>query len=134
MLCVIVLYSLLMGLIQDAYVLSSLLCHDLASKDTIPQIAEIYNTVRCPQGNKTLLGSDYAGKQSQLVSPGFENVGPMDEDVPLAKLQDLFEDFERRWEWVWNESAEDDRSLALQLFKSPEAFQRMLSSYDTRFY
>ncbi|KAF5310166.1 hypothetical protein D9619_010218 [Psilocybe cf. subviscida] len=110
--------------IEDAYVLSSLLCHDLASKDTIPQIAEIYNAIRYPQGNKTLLGSDQAGKQTQLVAPGFEDVREGDADVPLEKLQDLFEDFARRWDWVWKESAEGDRSLALQLFKSPETFQR----------
>lgn len=79
-----------------------------------------------------MLGSDQAGKQTQLVAPGFEDVREGDADVPLEKLQDLFEDFARRWDWVWKESAEGDRSLALQLFKSPETFQRLLPSYDTR--
>lgn len=117
--------------LQDAYVLSSLLCHKLANKDTIPQIAEIYNIVRCPQGNRTLLGSEYAGKQTQLAAPGFEDVKHGDAEVPLQKLQELFEDFERRWDWVWQESAEADRTLALQLFEFPETFHRMLPSYTT---
>ena len=112
--------------------MASLLCHNLATKDTIPQIAEIYNTVRCPQGNMTLLGSDRAGKETQLVAPGFEDVKQGDADVPLEKLQALFEDFARRWDWVWKESAEGDRTVALQLFKSPETFQRMLPFHDTR--
>ncbi|KAF8964493.1 salicylate hydroxylase [Flammula alnicola] len=108
--------------VEDAYILASLLCHKLSTKANVPKISEIYNSVRCPEGNRVLEGSEISGMLSQLVAPGFEEVQEGDTEVPLEKLRDLYEVFSRQWDWAWKETAEDDRRRAIEMLESSEAF------------
>ncbi|KAF8964494.1 salicylate hydroxylase, partial [Flammula alnicola] len=109
--------------IEDAYILANLLSHKLCTKALVPTISEIYNVIRCPEGNRVLNEARYAGQLTQLLGPGFEEVVEGDTEVPLQKLRDLFDHFSQRWEWVWKESAEDDRRRAVEMLESSEAFQ-----------
>jgi salicylate hydroxylase len=86
----------------------------------VARISEIYNTVRHPMGNRVLEASRKAGQLSELVAPGFEEVMEGETGVPLEKLVELLKVLCKDWEWVWKESAEDDRKRALELLRLSE--------------
>ncbi len=46
-----------------------------------------------------------------------------DASVPLEKLHSLFDEMDRKWEWVWKESAEDDRQKAVEMLDASEALR-----------
>lgn len=102
--------------------MASLLSHRLSTPSAVPDISEIYNSVRLPVGNHVLQEARNVGRLTQLIAPGFEDVVEGDADVPLEKLHDLFDEMDRKWEWVWKESAEDDRRKAVEMLDASEAF------------
>ncbi|KIM41411.1 hypothetical protein M413DRAFT_18946 [Hebeloma cylindrosporum] len=108
--------------IEDAYILSSLICANASSsshtKVPIPRISEIYNTIRQPLGNRVLAGSRTAGLLCQLVAPGLEDVVEGDRDVPREKLLEVFGMVGREWAWTWEENVEDDRRRALDMLRA----------------
>ncbi|KJA14751.1 hypothetical protein HYPSUDRAFT_92215 [Hypholoma sublateritium FD-334 SS-4] len=107
--------------VEDAYILASLLSHRRSTPSAVPDISEIYNSIRRPVGNHVLQEARNVGRLTQLVAPGFEDVVEGDADVPLEKLHDLFDEMDRRWEWVWKESAEDDRRKAVEMLDASGA-------------
>ncbi|KAF9471974.1 salicylate hydroxylase [Pholiota conissans] len=104
--------------IEDAYILANLLSQKPLITSQLPKIAEIYDRIRCPEGNRVLEASRISGLVSQLVAPGFEEVGEGDEGVSDEMLQDLIEELSRQWSWTWKESAEDDRRRAMAFLES----------------
>lgn len=103
--------------------MASLLSHRLSTPSAVPDVSEIYNSIRRPVGNRVLQEARNVGRLTQLVAPGFENVMEGDASVPLEKLHSLFDEMDRKWEWVWKESAEDDRQKAVEMLDASEALR-----------
>ena len=76
-------------------------------------------------GNRVLEASRKAGLLSDLVAPGFEEVTEGDTGVPLEKLVELFEVLSKDWDWVWKESAEDDKRRALEMLRFSEVASKL---------
>jgi salicylate hydroxylase len=103
---------------KDVYILAHLLSHSLSTKDSLPRISDIYNTIRCPTGNRVCDLVREAGHISELVAPGFEAVAEGDADVPVENLKALFERMMGMWEWVWDVSAaEEDKVRAVKMLE-----------------
>ncbi|KAG2004822.1 salicylate hydroxylase [Coprinopsis cinerea AmutBmut pab1-1] len=101
--------------IEDAYILASLLTDpSCRGRQSIPKIAEVYNTIRCPAANAILLASRDQGKWCELDHPGLADFKEGDQ-VPNELLDKVFSDISEAWEWVWTSSAEDDRKKAVEL-------------------
>lgn len=118
--------------IEDAYILASLLtdrfCED---RNSIPHIAEVYNTIRCPAANAILLASRDQGKWCELDHPGLTNFKEGD-SVPSDMLDKVFADISEAWEWVWMSSAEDDKKRAIEMLKEKrEAMELQMLSAKT---
>ncbi|KJA21956.1 hypothetical protein HYPSUDRAFT_67299 [Hypholoma sublateritium FD-334 SS-4] len=104
--------------IEDAYILASLLSSDSCTKDTVLKVSEIYNNIRCVEGNRALDMAIDMGKFLDLAFPGLENVREGDENVDRSILDAVGYEISRKWEWVWKDSAEVDKARALDLLKS----------------
>ena len=76
-------------------------------------------------GNRVLEASTKTGLRCELVAPGFEEVVEGDTGVPLEKLVELFEVIAKDWDWVWKESAEDDRRTALEMLRIPAVTSKL---------
>ncbi|KAF9560792.1 salicylate hydroxylase [Agrocybe pediades] len=103
--------------VEDAYIISSLIADSTCTSETIPLLAQIYDTVRRPVGNTALEKSRLCGILCQLLGPRFEDVREGDADVPMEKLQELFKQFREELEWVWRDSAEVERLRALEMLQ-----------------
>jgi salicylate hydroxylase len=68
-------------------------------------------------GNRVFEASMKAGLLCELIAPGFEEVLEGDTGVPLEKLVELFEVMSKDLDWVWKESAEDNRRTALKMLR-----------------
>jgi salicylate hydroxylase len=99
---------------QDAYVLASLLSDKSCAKGSILKIAEIYNDIRCVEGNRALEAAIGCGRRLHLIFPGLEHVKEGDSNVDTEVLSALGKELSQAWSWVWKDSAEDDRIRALE--------------------
>lgn len=81
-------------------------------------MSEIYNNIRCLEGNRELDTAIDMGKYLDLAFPGLENVQEGDENVDRGILDEVGNQISRQWEWVWKDSAEVDKARALDLLKS----------------
>ncbi|PPQ64966.1 hypothetical protein CVT24_008154 [Panaeolus cyanescens] len=104
--------------VEDAYILASLFSQRIKNKASVQSIADIFNTTRCPAGNKVLEGSRQSGMLQELVAPGLENVKEGD-TVAHEKLLEVADALAALWGWVWLESAEGDRKRALAMLNRP---------------
>ena len=57
------------------------------------------------------------GKLLDLAFPGLENVQEGDDDVDRGILDAVGNEMSKKWEWVWKDSAEVDKTRALDLLK-----------------
>ncbi|KAF8180860.1 salicylate hydroxylase [Pholiota molesta] len=69
------------------------------------KIAEIYNDIRCVEGNRAL---------EAAIGCGLEHVKEGDSNVDTEVLDALGKELSQAWSWVWKDSAEDDRIRALE--------------------
>ncbi|KDR79470.1 hypothetical protein GALMADRAFT_1241914 [Galerina marginata CBS 339.88] len=106
--------------VEDAYILACLISDKLCTREVIPRVSEIYNTICCPAANLVAEKSRKSGRLCQLHAPGLEDVREGDSDVPLEKLEGVYQQFSSELEWVWKESAEVDRARALAMLRSLE--------------
>ncbi|PPQ78461.1 hypothetical protein CVT25_011856 [Psilocybe cyanescens] len=104
----------------DAYILSSLISDKLCTRSTLPRIAEIFNEICCPAGKWLTERSSYSGKLCRLMAPGFEEVLEGDSTVPHERLVDIVKGFSKELEFVWKESAEEDRMRALKMLSNSD--------------
>ncbi|KAH9476308.1 Salicylate hydroxylase [Psilocybe cubensis] len=103
--------------VEDAYILASLLRDRLSTRAMLPRVAEIFNEICCPAGKRLTERSRLGGQLCQLVAPGFEDVHEGDNSVPREKLLNLVRQFDRELEFVWKESAEEDKRRALDMLR-----------------
>ena len=82
------------------------------------KVSEIYNDIRCSEGNRALDAAVVTGKMLDLNFPGLERVQEGDEDVDLDLLHAVGMEMSRRWEWVWKDSAEVGKASALESLKT----------------
>ncbi|KJA15321.1 hypothetical protein HYPSUDRAFT_80542 [Hypholoma sublateritium FD-334 SS-4] len=101
--------------IEDAYILANLLCHRSITRESIPKIAEIYDDIRRPEGNRVLQASIEFGRLLDLVFPDLEGYKEGDDNVPVDILEALGRKASKDWEWIWKDSVEGDRRRALQM-------------------
>ncbi|KAF9044144.1 salicylate hydroxylase [Panaeolus papilionaceus] len=104
--------------VEDAYILASLFSQRNKANASVQTISDIFNTIRCPAGNKVLEGSRQSGRLTQLVAPGLDNVKEGD-TVAHEKLVEVADALAALWDWVWLESAEGDRQRALEMLNRP---------------
>jgi len=103
--------------IEDAYILANLLSSS-STRDTVLKVSEIYNDIRCVEGNRALHAAIDMGKMLDLVFPGLEHVQEGDENVDREILDAVGKEMSRKWAWVWKDSAEVDKARALDLLKA----------------
>ncbi|KAF8148009.1 salicylate hydroxylase [Crassisporium funariophilum] len=101
--------------IEDAYILATLISRLGEDHVEVNELSKVYNTIRCPAGNRVLEGSRRSGLLCELVGPGFEDILEGDTSLSRAKLATLIEEMQQDWRWAWAESAEDDRQRALAM-------------------
>ncbi|KAF8193048.1 salicylate hydroxylase [Pholiota molesta] len=106
--------------IEDAYILATLLSDKACTKDTIPKITQIYDDIRCAQGNRALELAIACGRKLDLIYPGLEHVKAGDADVDKAVLDGLGKALSEEWAWVWKDTVEDDRVRALAMLRETE--------------
>ncbi|CAA7270537.1 unnamed protein product [Cyclocybe aegerita] len=104
--------------VEDACVLAVLLCYKLCNKSNLSLIGKVYDQIRRPVANQVLAASCISGKLCGLVAPGFEDVEEGNAHVSFEKLTKLIDDFGKGMEWVWKESAEDDKRRAIEMLES----------------
>ena len=102
---------------QDAYILARLLVHSKFTNDLVPKVAEIYNTVRCPEGNRVLSLSNETGRMYGLLTPELEDYNEGD-SIPLTILEHTVMEIEKKFEWTWKGTAENDVKKAFELLDS----------------
>jgi salicylate hydroxylase len=107
--------------VEDAYVLASLISDKFCTRDTIPRISEIYNTIRCPMGNLAAEKSRTSGRLCQFSVPELEDIVEGDTQVPLERLVGITQKMTTLLEWVWKESAVVEKERALAMLRSLEA-------------
>lgn len=79
---------------------------------------EIYNTIRCPEGNRTLQASLDFGRLLELDFPGMETFKEGDDTMPTELLESLGRTVSKDWEWIWKETAEGDKRRALDMLRA----------------
>ena len=97
---------------QDAYLLARLLGHQKFTNALVPKIGEIYNAIRRPEGNRVLAASNDTGLVYYILTPEFKDYKEGD-SIPLAKLDHAVRDIQKRFEWTWQGSAENDVKRAM---------------------
>lgn len=85
------------------------------------KVSEIYNDIRCSEGNRALDAAVVTGKMLDLNFSGLEHVQEGDENVDLDLLHAVGREMSRRWEWVWKDSAEVGKANALESLKTMKA-------------
>jgi hypothetical protein len=108
---------------QDAYILSRILTdvHATNLRSQTPIITRVYDAIRLPIGNAALTSTKTCGKLTGLADD--ENKLPFveagDETVPHEVLVAYIKKLERRWQWLWDDSApvEDQCRDALKLLR-----------------
>ncbi|KAF9471764.1 salicylate hydroxylase [Pholiota conissans] len=103
--------------IEDAYILAILLTSPSCTLPNLSKIASIYDSIRCPKGNRALDTAIGCGQLLDLVFPGLEDVNEGDGEVDKKLLETLGKKVSAEWSWVWKESAEDDRGRALDMLQ-----------------
>ncbi|KJA15142.1 hypothetical protein HYPSUDRAFT_92085 [Hypholoma sublateritium FD-334 SS-4] len=104
--------------IEDAYILANLLSSEFCTKDSVLKVPEIYNEIRCLEGNRALDAAIETGKMLDLNFPGLERVQEGDENVDPDLLHAVGKEMSRKWEWVWKDSAEVGKTSALESLKA----------------
>ncbi len=115
------LWAKILTAIQDAYILANLLSSEFCRKDSVLKVSEIYNDIRCSEGNRALDAAVVTGKMLDLNFSGLEHVQEGDENVDLDLLHAVGREMSRRWEWVWKDSAEVGKANALESLKTMKA-------------
>ena len=105
-------------MLQDAYILANLLSSEACTRQNILQVAELYNSIRCPAGNKALKQAIDMGKRLNLEYHGLESLTEGDEFVNHDVLDSLGKSVSEIWEWVWMDSAESGKVSAMEMLKS----------------
>ncbi|KAK2467655.1 hypothetical protein APHAL10511_000510 [Amanita phalloides] len=94
---------------EDAYLLTCVLTHpDVAHelKSQMPMITGIYDTVRRPVGNASLMLTKTCGKLTGLTDDDIElpRVKEGDDKVPHDVLVKYIKKLEHKWQWLWDGS------------------------------
>ncbi|KJA15916.1 hypothetical protein HYPSUDRAFT_71778 [Hypholoma sublateritium FD-334 SS-4] len=101
--------------IEDAYILANLLCHGSSTRESIPKIAEIYNDIRCPEGNRVLQASIEFGRLLDLTHPCVEGYKEGFNSNPVEILKALGKKVGEELEWIYKSSVERDKRRALHM-------------------
>lgn len=110
--------------IEDAYVLSSMLTHQLCTKATIPDVLSIYDCIRRPLANMVLENSRSIGILWDFNLPGFtdEDVMARGEDGKYQPNMDILKQMGRKadelQEWIWKKPAQAERNQAIEMLES----------------
>lgn len=101
---------------QDAYILSVLLGHPLAKRDTISRVLAIYDQIRRPLSHKVQECARLNGLYFTFSCPGIDFDSVAEHELP-CKLELLGQMFTRNWEWSWTTSVEGSEQEALALLE-----------------
>ncbi len=101
--------------LQDAYVLSSLLCHPLTTIPTLSTVFEIYTAVRQPFANDVMRRSYRNRQLYQFNDDDFKDLSV--ENPPMERLEELGRAISEHWKWTWTTDPEDDRLKAMYMLE-----------------
>jgi len=101
--------------VEDAYILANLLSSRQCTKPTVSKVSEIYNTIRCEPVNDILERARFSGKLFSLTGPGFEDIAEGDAGISLTRLTELTDEIGENWAWIWQDSVDDRRRIALEM-------------------
>ncbi|KAH8111717.1 FAD/NAD-binding domain-containing protein [Phellopilus nigrolimitatus] len=97
--------------IEDAYILASILTHQLTTLETLPASLKVYEAWRSRQN----------GKLYEFADPRFANLDLSDganlSESDMKKLLDVGDAVVENRKWAWTTDIEDDRNNAIALLK-----------------
>ncbi|KAJ3711982.1 salicylate hydroxylase [Lentinula raphanica] len=105
--------------IEDAYVLGRLFSE--ASPENWLRVLEAYNLVRLPTANKIQHDSHVQGHYVQLLTPEFENIKGMGQELAPEQMNLLLQVSTKHWSWLDTDEAEQDLTRAIEYLRNTVA-------------
>ena len=104
-------------ILQDAYILSTVLGHPLTTRETITRALGIYDHIRRPFSQAVQERARLNGQYFTFSCRGidFDNVPEIE---LLPTLRDLGQTFTKNWEWAWTTSMGPSIGEAMRLLES----------------
>lgn len=118
--CVLFLVSgsqVLKIILQDAFVIATLLGHPLTTRETLSRALGIYDHIRRPFSHTVHQRSRLNGQYFTLNTPEIDFELVPDHEM-LSKLRILGHVFTKNWEWAWTTSLGGSVQEAIRLLES----------------
>ncbi|GLB39496.1 putative FAD binding domain containing protein [Lyophyllum shimeji] len=101
--------------IEDAFILATLLGHNLTKLDTVSDALSIYDQIRRPVAMEVARRSLVNGRLFGLQLPGF----PLDNEP--ERLPELGDAIKENWKWTWSTTLDADVKKAVGMLESRSA-------------
>lgn len=114
------------SLLQDGYVLATLLGDARTTLSTTDRALRAYDTVRRPFAQRVQASSRENGMLYTLNFPGltFDRPVHRTDREDIARLGEIRSRIETNWQWAWNTTIDGDLSRALRMLDGPTSNRR----------
>jgi len=113
-------FAVLIGylILQDVYILATLLGHPRTTRDSIHRALNIYDEIRRPAALRVAEKSRLNGLYFTLNIDGID-FDRLSGDYLWSKLQQLSRTFTRNWEWAWTTTVDGSLKEAVRMLECP---------------